>query len=221
LLSPRRESGERDLISAIRDIVEIVAIIAAGCWAFYVFAYENRIKPSFAEPEVNVTASMRLLSVHNGLIGIGIHTQFHNVGTVPAHFLAYAVSVYGQRVTPQVPSAHKTNPGLKIDDAMFSRIDKPTAVYTWGYITKQGNPASTQESGLDPGSSLENDQIFYVPQGRFDLLTMAIDAPYTKYDDTMPASLVYQPDGGLKVNIAISDRMDQFNIRPVTSLDIR
>jgi hypothetical protein len=42
---------------------DVVAIVAAGVWAFYVFAYENRIKPSLAGPEVNVVASMQRLNV--------------------------------------------------------------------------------------------------------------------------------------------------------------
>jgi hypothetical protein len=45
-------------IRIVRDVVEIAAIVAAGLWAFYVFVYENRIKPSFLPPELAVTASI-------------------------------------------------------------------------------------------------------------------------------------------------------------------
>ena len=221
MLSRRNETGERNAISTVRDLVEIVAIIAAGCWAFYVFVYENRIKPSFAAPDVNVTASMQKLSQRNGLIGIGLHVQFHNVGTVQARFLASAINVFGQRVTARKQRPHPTRAGIDYDGGDFFQTDPPVAVYTWAYVTDQGDPSSRHESWLDPGSSVENDRIFYVPEGRFDLLTLGIDAPYTKYHDSMPASLVFQPDGGIKVNLQITPRMERFNIKTVTSLDIR
>lgn len=220
MLSRRSESGERDLISTIRDIVEIVAIVLAGCWAFYIFVYENRIKPSFAAPDVNVTASMQELGQRDGLIAIGLHVAFHNVGTVQARFLASALTVYGQRVTARKPS-HPVSPGIEYDSSYFSTVDSPVAVYTWAYVTSQGDASSPHESSLDPGSTIENDRIFYVPQGRFDLLTLGIDAPYTKYQDQMPARLVFQPDGGIKVDINVTPRMDRFKIKTVTSLDIR
>jgi len=221
LLSRRREPGESNAIATIRDVVEIVAIIAAGVWAFYVFAYENRIKPSFAAPDVNATASMQKLSVRNGLIAVRLHIQLQNVGTVQARFLASALNVYGQRVVAQKPSRRAGVVGLDYDHIDFARADSPVAVYTWAYVTGQGDPTSHHESTLDPGSTIENDRIFYVPQGRFDLLTLGIDAPYTKYQDVMPASLVFENDGGVKVKIEVTPRMQQFNIKTVTSLDIR
>ena len=45
--------------------------------------------------------SMRKLSERNGLIGVGLDVQFHNVGTVRAHFLGLAINVYGQRIIGQ------------------------------------------------------------------------------------------------------------------------
>lgn len=221
LLLHRKETGESNLISTIRDIVEIVAIIAAGAWAFYVFVYENRIKPSFATPDVNIAASMQRLGTHDGLIAVGLHVQLHNVGTVPAYFLAVAYNVYGQRVMAQSPSPHRGDPGIDYDTADFSRTDSRVAVYTWAYVNKLGNPSSPHETGLDPGSAIENDRIFYVPQGRFDFLTLAIDAPYTKYEENMPATLGFQRDGGIKVHTKLTPRVERFNIQTVTSLDIR
>jgi len=109
MLFGRARRPNRHAIAVVRDVVEIVAIIAAGAWAFYIFAYENRIKPATADPEVNVTASMQRLSDRNGLIAVSLHLQLHNIGTVRAHFLGMAVNVYGQRIvegtqTPTPPN---------------------------------------------------------------------------------------------------------------------
>jgi hypothetical protein len=60
-----------------------VAIVVAGLWAFYVFAYENRIKPSFTNPQVEFNATMTKGAEQNGLPAfIGSHdnnSDFSNV----------------------------------------------------------------------------------------------------------------------------------------------
>lgn len=84
-----------------RDSVEILAIVAAGIWAFYVFAYENRIKPSLGNPEVAFSATMSKVSEHNGMIGIQLNTEMRNVGSVKAHFLGYVIWVSGRKFDPQ------------------------------------------------------------------------------------------------------------------------
>jgi hypothetical protein len=209
-------------IALIRDLVEIAAIVAAGVWAFYVFAYENRIKPSFAQPDVNVTASLQLLSARNGMLAIGLRTGFHNVGTVRAHFLAFAVNVYGQRILPgggRRPSPHGT---LQYEYAGFYHLGPTTPVYTYAYVTKLGDPATGQDTEIDPGTAIENYRAFYVPQGKFDLLTVGIDAPYTKYEDkVIPTKLSYGPGGDVKVVLSLTPNIQQYNIMPVSSIDIR
>ncbi|MGB8627603.1 MAG: hypothetical protein WCD03_15755 [Candidatus Cybelea sp.] len=47
-------------------MVEIVAIVLAGAWAFYVFIYENRIKPSFTDLQTDVSATMQKTSQRDG-----------------------------------------------------------------------------------------------------------------------------------------------------------
>lgn len=212
------ESGSPHAAAIIRDIVEVLAVIAAGAWAFYVFVYENRIKPSFEQPEINVSASMWQLNEHNGLIGVGLRIQFHNVGTVKAYFLGFAANVYGQRAVPAKPFAQPKSTNLSYEYRGFYRLRPPVPVYTWAYITKSGNPATGVETVLDPGTTVENYRAFYVPQGQFDLLTLAIDVPYIKTDRTQPARLDIQPGGNAKVVTENTPELQEYNIKPITSL---
>lgn len=209
------------LIATVRDVVEVLAIVAAGIWAFYVFAYENRIKPSLANPDVNVTASMQRLSDRNGLIAVALHLQLHNVGTVKAHFLGIAVNVYGQRIVPARRPVSPEREALGYDFEGFYRAASPIPVYSFAYITHLGNPSSRQDAELDAGSTLENDRTFYVPQGRFDLLTLGIDAPYTKFDEAPLTHLTVTSEGAARVVTVLSDQIQQYNIKQVTALDVR
>jgi hypothetical protein len=217
----RRREGETHAITVVRDIVEIVAIVAAGIWAFYVFAYENRIKPSMADPDVNLTASMQRLGTRNGFIGVSVHLQLRNVGTVKARFLGLAVNVYGQRIVAAAPKPAAGPTPLKYEFQAFYRTEQPVPVYSWAYVTRLGNPSTGQETTLDPGTAIDNERTFYVPQGRFDLLVLGIHAPYTKFDETIPTRISVSRDGAVSLVPSSLSKVNQYNIRPVASLDIR
>lgn len=75
----RRDEG-RSTIATIRDIVEIVAIVAAGVWALYVFVYEQRIKPASEPPAILLTGSMQKVGQHNGLVQISYSATVRNIG---------------------------------------------------------------------------------------------------------------------------------------------
>lgn len=209
-------------VTTVRDIVEIVAIVAAGIWAFYVFAYENRIKPSLASPDVDVKASMTRLGEHGGLIAVDLHLHLQNVSTVKAHFLGLAVNVYGQRIivsnTPQLERPS----GSRYNFRGFFRALPRVPVYGYAYLTSLGDPSSTQDTNLDPGDTIENDYTFYVPRRRFDLLTLGVQFPYTKFDEaTIPAHLSVTAAGEARVVTKLTPQMDQYYVAPVTSLDVR
>lgn len=209
-------------VAIVRDIIEVIAIIAAGAWAFYVFIYENRIRPSFAQPDVNVTATLQRLGERNGMIAVGLRTDFHNVGTVKAHFLGMAVNVYGQRIFLGKPHPRFQHSPPTYEYKAYYRGGTPVPVYTYAYVTKLGDPSTGEDTEIDPGTTISNYRAFYVPQGRFDLLTVGIDTPYTKYDEkTIPTHLSVGPNGDVRVVTKLTSAIQQYNIVPVTSLDIR
>ncbi|MGA7248127.1 MAG: hypothetical protein WBW89_10240, partial [Candidatus Cybelea sp.] len=149
-------------------------------------------------------------------------TRLANIGTVKAHFLGVALNVYGERVFVSKPHpTARANP-LQYDYHPFYRSAPRETVYSNAYITELGNPATGQDSVLEPGVAIENYRTFYVPAGRFDLLTVGIDAPYTKFDDqTVPAHLEIGPKGDVRVRTILTPKIEQYNIIPVTTLDLR
>ncbi|HEY1680263.1 MAG TPA: hypothetical protein VGF98_01300 [Candidatus Tumulicola sp.] len=217
----RTDNTHGSSLTRTRDIVEIAAIVAAGIWAFYIFAYENRIKPSFAQPEVNITASLQRLSQQHGLIAVGLHIDLRNVGTVNAHFLGLAVNVFGKRVMSASPAVPPTREPLSYEYQGYYAVGRSVPVYSWSYVTHLGNPRTGVDTELDPGTSIENYRVFYVPKGKFDLLTVGIDAPYTKLESTQPTHLSIGSDGAVRVVTPLTADTQQYDIEPVTSLDVR
>ena len=64
----------------MRDVVEILAIVAAGAWAFYTFVYENQIKPTLEKPEAQVESVLTKLGERNGLVAVRSRVTIANVG---------------------------------------------------------------------------------------------------------------------------------------------
>ena len=217
-----KRDGHSHPMTIVRDVVEVIAIVAAGIWAFYVFAYENRIKPSMASPDVNVTSTIRRLSERNGLIAVDVRLQLENIGSVSATFLGVALNVYGQRIVATQPHPVSMTHPVRYQFDAFYRTTPPVPVYTYAYVTALGDPSSSQGTELDPGTTIANDRTFYVPKGRFDLLTVGVDALFTKFaGKTIPTHLVVKPGGDSTVVTKLTPEIEQYNTLPVTSLDLR
>ena len=177
-----------------RDVVEIVAIVAAGIWAFYTFAYENQIKPSFADPELNFVVTMEKLGQRGPLIGVRLHTEIHNVGTVQANLVGLLYWVVGKRVEPtDLPR----KPIVTHDSAVlkaFYREGRGVPVFGLAYLTQVGDVRSEDRTEIAPGGVLSRDSVFFVPARRFDYLEAHISARFTKEYRTASTTISFNQE---------------------------
>ncbi|MBV8374264.1 MAG: hypothetical protein JO302_02035 [Candidatus Eremiobacteraeota bacterium] len=189
-----------DRVRLVRDLVEITAIVIAGFWGFYVFAYENRIKPSFTDPQLVFSVTMTQVAERNGLIGIQINNETKNVGQVRAHLLGYAVWVTGRKVSPlsRPPGIVSTFNKLGLRSG-FYRETHGVPVYGFGYVTSLGDPSTTADLLLEPGDDDKYQDVFFVPRDRFDVLEAYLLVRYTKYDDKVTPTRLGSGTDGLPV----------------------
>lgn len=182
-------------VRIVRDLVEIAAILAAGVWAFYTFAYENRIKPSFAAPELNFVVTMQKLGERGGLIGVRLHTEIHNVGTVQASIVGLSYWVVGKRVEAlRAARAPVISGGGAVLKAFYTE-SSGTPVFGLAYLTRMADPASVSRTDLEPGADLARDTVFFVPAGRFDYLEAHLSARFTKEKSAVPSTMTFGKDG--------------------------
>jgi hypothetical protein len=80
-----------------RHLIEIAAISVAAIWAFYVFVYQEQIKPAHLAPSLEVESRVSHTPMRGGkeLIAVGLAER--NIGTVPLQIDAAIVNVYGVR----------------------------------------------------------------------------------------------------------------------------
>jgi hypothetical protein len=216
LFSSRDPEHRSHAIHLVRDVVEIVAIVLAGAWAFYVFIYENRIVPSFTDMQTEVSATLQKTSQRDGATGISLKTAFKNSGAVRFYFVGYAVTVLGTKMTL---SPQPTNdPHLRDSLHTYFTLSKPTPVYGFGFITDIGDPSSAHESELEPGGNFSQEHTFYIPANRFDLLTVRVSACITKSADRpIPSKFKLGIEGATDVTCGTADHITY----DVGSLDLR
>jgi hypothetical protein len=174
-------------LTIARDVVEIVAIVAAGVWAFYTFVYENQIKPAQSQADVQVEASLERLGERKGLLAVDSRVTIHNVGIADVWIYGVAetvtgttVSVRKRDVTTAAPSGGDllTEPGWS--------PSAPSAVYGFAFLTKLADANSKGGLNLRPGETVPFDRIFYVASGRFDEMQTHVSVRFSNRADFVP-----------------------------------
>jgi hypothetical protein len=165
-------------VHVVRDVVEILALVLAGLWAFYVFVYENRIKPAYTDIQTEVDATLQKTSQRDGATGVLLKTSFRNTGSVDLYFVGYAVTVMGSKMTL---SPRPTNdPQIRDNLHTYFTLSKPVPVYGFGFITSLGDPKSGHRIELEPGGGVAQEHTFFIPTHRYDLLTVHVSACLAK-----------------------------------------
>lgn len=80
-----------------RHLIEIVALSVAAIWAFYVFVYQEQIKPAHLAPSLEITSRVSHTPMRGGNELITVDVPERNIGIVPLQLDAAIVNVYGIR----------------------------------------------------------------------------------------------------------------------------
>ncbi len=94
---PRRIALAEDRWANVRHIAETIAIVAAGLWAFYVFVYQEEIKPAGEPAALEVSISIQRLgrdARHDMLL---VSTNYRNAGKTEIDVAADGFDVWGIR----------------------------------------------------------------------------------------------------------------------------
>jgi hypothetical protein len=201
----------------VRDVVEICAIVIAGVWAFYIFVFQNVLVPSFANPTPTFTVQMRHVGNDGPFAVIRIDETIHNIGTVPIHFLAHAVTVLGTEVAARPPGARP--PAAPGEFSAYAQFSAPKIVYEKTIVTHLGDPKQDTEILLEPGTQTEFALEFYVPRDRFSRLVAWLAAGYTKTTRTIPTAIKISRTGVRGFDWTTDDVFQTF--RPAAELDLK
>ncbi|MBC7881357.1 MAG: hypothetical protein H7Y37_08485 [Anaerolineae bacterium] len=173
---------------SISHIVQALAILAAGFWAFYTFIYEDRIKPASEPPITSITTSLTPVGKKGPLIAIQAKTQLRNIGKVRIRLLADTFNVIG--VTVQTGKSEEKHSGY-LKSNLYSKEVKSQVLMKSGELLKGATANPNASYYLDPDESVNKDFIIYLPDNKFDLIRMKSVFVITKnFTRILPIKLV-------------------------------
>ncbi len=176
----RRERNEP--LGTLRDAVEVVAIVAAGLWALYVFAYEQRFKPASEPPSLRLTGSLYKLGTHNGLVQLAIKATIYNNGSTNATLIASGFTADGLRYAPnRAPTVDRSIEGLTVYQR-DAHVASRTLIYRTVEMTRLASPKYSSSFTLQPGQALPYSAIFAIKAGEFDAVAFYGSIAYSKRD---------------------------------------
>lgn len=176
----RRERNEP--LGTLRDAVEIVAIVAAGFWALYVFAYEQRLKPASEPPSLRLTGSLYKLGTRNGLLQLAIKATISNNGSTDAALIATGFTAVGLRYARNGTSTvDRSIQGLTVYQR-DAHVASRTLIYRTVEMTRLASPKYSGAFTLHPGQELPYSEIFAIKAGEFDAVALYGSIAYSKLD---------------------------------------
>jgi hypothetical protein len=194
-----RRHDEAHALTPARDLIEIIAILAAGIWAIYIFAYEQRIKPASEPPSVLLSGSLHRLAERNGLVQVGFNGTVRNTGHNDVSIIALGFTANGLRYTSRgTPFRSETAPGSTLYER-DARVGSRTLVYRQTELTRFVDRKYGGGITTSPGEEVPYSGIFLVKSGEFDAITLYGSVAFTKFgkDGGYPTKIAYTPYGAI------------------------
>lgn len=179
-----------------RHLIEIVALTIAAAWGFYVFIYQEKIKPATAPPDLLRTVTVDTRVLKSGKEFVKVNIEMKNVGESTVQLSAIIANLYGIRfadrsgkqVTKPLGGIDLLNFGLKTSarKPLFSFYD------TWKAV---GSPKGGNIP-IDPGQTWSESFVVGIRPGEYDVGNIALLYCYSHVTNRVwPGREIYQADG--------------------------
>jgi hypothetical protein len=177
---PRAIRLVEDPWATVRHIVEAVALVAAGAWAFYTFIYQEKIKPA-GEPAVlddSITVQRMGQDRTRDVLEISMH--LHDEGKTQIEIAADGFNVWGDRYASNVTQTSLDLP----NDKAYHNGDALVSERLISSFVELRDPAVGGKVGvhstLDPGETVTIPAIIVVPRGAYDVIRAQVIAVSVK-----------------------------------------
>jgi hypothetical protein len=170
-----------DQWATFRHIIEAIAIVAAGAWAFYTFIYQEDIKPANEPAALDVTIALHRLGHDDRRELLGIAVHFHNSGKTEINV---AANVWGERFATRQSATRVDRPALHDYTFGLPRVSR-RMVRTFVELRDMAvGGRSGSNIVLEPDANETIDDVVVVPRGEYDLLHGQVIAVPVKTSQT-------------------------------------
>lgn len=186
---------------AANNIVQTIAIVAAGVWAVYTFIYQAKIAPGQEPPSLSVTTTLAAVGHQGDQVAIRSTVTRSNVGHTGVRLLALTYNVVGSKVRFADPAEPHAAPDLsgvnRVMAARYYAEPEHEVIVRHGVLFKgAGHPSDGEtipDAVLYPGETISRDLMFYADRKRFDAVSFQVRMTYSKETDP-PVPLSFRLD---------------------------
>lgn len=164
-----------DRWATLRHVVEAVAIVCAGAWAFYTFIYQEKIKPAGEAAALNVSISVTSLARSRTRDILNVTSVFHNTGRTEIEIAADGFNVWGERYAAHEAIQSREKPDRRnFTDALPIGSRRLIRAFAELRVAAGGPVASNII--LEPDESETIPDVIAVPRGEYDLIVAQVVA---------------------------------------------
>jgi hypothetical protein len=188
-----------DRWSNVRSVVEAAAIVAAGLWAFYIFIYQEDIKPARDPAALVVTMSIHRMGRDARRDIVGVTANFTNAGKTEIDIAADGFDLWGIRYGSH-PRPRRASTATAAD--IFADIPENSRTLVRASVELRDAAVGGTVGRhiiLEPGSTEAIATTVVLPRGAYDALEGRVVALPVKTSsrDKVRVSIKHQADGGL------------------------
>ncbi len=164
--------------ATLRHIVEAVAIVSAGVWAFYTFIYQEKIKPAEEPAALNVSISVQGFGHDRLRDFFGLKLVFHNTGKTEIDIAADAYNVWGERYGTRATIRRQDTGNVRRYASNLPIVSRRLiAAFVELRDAAVGGRRGTHIE-MEPDTTETVSGVFAVPRGTYDLIhAQAIAVP--------------------------------------------
>jgi len=202
-LSSNREPRAIRLVddrwTIVRHVVESLAIVAAGVWAFYIFVYQEKIKPASDPASLTTSIGVHRLGRDATREALSIDVRLQNSGKTEIDIAADAFNVWGERYgTHDVSTDRRYTTSRKYSRSvpLLSR----TLIQTFAELRSRAvGGKKVAHIIIEPGAAQPISYLVVVPRGEYDVIqAQAIDVPVkTSESHEVPVAITGDYSHGL------------------------
>lgn len=178
-----------------RHLIEIVAFIVAALWAFYVFIYQERIKPASEELRMQPTVVVHHEMLASGREYVEVRLTLKNLSGVNAKLDGMIINIYGRKFA-DTPGEHIESalPGITELNRTLT-LSNPTLLYSF-YDTWEPFGAPPPKSGvIRAGEEFHEVIAFGIKPRSFDIAKINWMYCLSRSNNTWQARRQQKPDG--------------------------
>lgn len=173
-----------------RHLVEIVALIAAAVWAFYVFVYQEKVKPAGEPAYMQFSSSLahEPLPANKELVTITINLK--NTGSNDIAMAALITNAYGVRYADHGAGKweeSRIGGVMTVNDNV--RGDTPALLYS--HLTLWAPLGAHRDVRLPKSEVVTLNESFVIERGQYDTVRLTHAYCYQRYDNQLVTA--YQP----------------------------